>query len=335
MTLFYSTILLLSILPFPSKHNNMTQIDQKFMTQALKLARLGGRAVAPNPMVGAVIVKGGKVIGKGYHQKFGGPHAEVNAIYSVKNKADLHGSTIYVTLEPCRHQGKTPPCWNLIQSVGIVRVVCGSVDPWHGKDSEERGAKSVEQKKLTAHRSPLFAFSKGKIAKECRELNKFFFTSVEKKRPYITVKIAMSADGFVAGENGQAVHFTTKSQDQRVHELRAQHQAIMVGSNTVLLDNPHLGVRHVPGQDPLRIILDSKKRVAKTAQVFRDKNFLHVQKKIPLKTLFKQLAKKGIASVLVEPGPTLYQIFKRDGLIDELIVLKGKKKLGKGLKVDL
>ncbi|MBU0706226.1 bifunctional diaminohydroxyphosphoribosylaminopyrimidine deaminase/5-amino-6-(5-phosphoribosylamino)uracil reductase RibD [Patescibacteria group bacterium] len=296
----------------------MSKIDDKFMAQALKLAVLGGRSVAPNPMVGALIVKnlpgrpaGDRIIGKGWHQKFGGPHAEVNAIKSVRCKADLRGATLYVTLEPCRHFGKTPPCMNLIESVGITRVVCGSRDPF------QKGRRPSE-----------ITFISGPIAKKCRELNKFFFTWVTRKRPYITVKIATSADGFVAGHNGEHIHFTSRAQDKYVHQLRAQHQAIMVGSGTVISDNPSLTVRYIIGKDPLRIILDSRKRVSKNAKVFKNKNYLHITKRTPLKTLFRQLAARGIASVLVEPGPTLYASLKKVGLIDALIVLKGSKKIG-------
>lgn len=288
------------------------------MQEALKLAKKGQYQVAPNPMVGAVIVKNGKIIGRGYHQKFGGPHAEVNAINSVKRKAELSGATLYVTLEPCRHHGKTPPCLDLIKSVGITRIVCGSRDPFQ-----------------TGRRPAGMIFLKGPIAKKCEELNKFFFTWVTLKRPYITVKIATSADGFVAGPGGTPIHFTSPAQDRRVHQLRAAHQAIMVGSGTVLADNPSLTVRHVKGPDPLRVILDSHKRVPKSAKVFRDKNFLHVTLRTPFKTLFRQLATDGIASVLVEPGPTLYAALKKTGLIDELIVLKGKKKIHHGIGMDL
>lgn len=290
------------------------------MAKALELAKKGCRAVAPNPMVGAVIVKNGKIIGKGYHQKFGGPHAEVQAVHSVKNGGDLVDSTLYVTLEPCRHQGKTPPCSKLIESVGISRVVCGSMDPFQKSDE---------------HRAVSVGLLKGKINKECRELNKFFLTWVEKKRPFITVKIAISADGFVAGKDGHPVHFTSKKQDTYVHELRAQHQAILVGSQTVLMDNPHLGVRHVKGPDPLRVILDSKNQVPKSFQVFRDENVYHVQKRLPLKTLFRDLGKMGISSVLVEPGPTLYSLLKKEGLVDELIVLRGRKKIHEGMSLNL
>ena len=288
------------------------------MVQALKLAALGDRAVAPNPMVGAIIVKNGKIIGKGHHKKFGGPHAEVNAVKSVKRKSDLQDATLYVTLEPCRHHGKTPPCQNLISSVGISIVICGSRDPFQ----KGRRSKGV-------------SFIDGPIAKKCKELNKFFFTWITKKRPYITVKIATSADGFVAGPNGEQIHFTSKTQDKFTHQLRANHQAIMVGSGTVIADNPSLTVRHIKGADPLRIILDSRKRVPKTAKVFKNKNFLHITKKIQLKTLFRKLAKDGISSVFAEPGPTLYASLKKSGLIDELIVLKGKKKIKVGLQMKI
>lgn len=305
----------------------MSKADNKFMAQALRLAALGGRTVAPNPMVGAVIVKNGKIIGKGYHQKFGEPHAEVNAINSVKRKADLQGATLYVTLEPCRHHGKTPPCLDFVESVGITKVVCGSHDPF------QNSKPCLSAGRLEVRNSKFQTFLKGKIAEECQKLNKFFFTWVNKKRPYITVKIATSADGFVAGPNGKQVHFTSKAQDKLTHQLRAQHQAIMVGSGTVIADNPSLTVRHIIGTDPLRIILDSKKRVPKSAKVFKNKHYLYIAKKIPLKTLFQKLAKDGIASILVEPGPTLYAALKKANLIDELIILKGKKKIHQGLSI--
>ena len=288
------------------------------MAQALKPAALGGRAVAPNPMVGALIVKSGKIIGRGYHQKFGGPHAEVLAIRSVKRKADLIGATLYVTLEPCRHHGKTPPCLDLIEKVGIKKIICGSRDPFQ---------KGKRPKNLI--------FLTGPVAKKCQELNKFFFTWVTKKRPYITVKIATSADGFVAGPHGEQIHFTSKEQDKLTHRLRAAHQAIMVGSGTVLSDDPSLTVRHVKGQDPLRIVLDSENRVPKNARVFKDKNYLHITEKTSLKILFRKLAAQGIASVLIEPGPTLYAALKKTGVIDKLIVLRGKKKIKVGLPLKI
>lgn len=293
----------------------MPKTDNKFMKQALNLAELGGKNVAPNPMVGAVIVKGGKVIGKGYHKKFGGPHAEVNAIKSVKNKKDLIGATIYATLEPCQHHGKTPPCLDLINNVGIKRIVCGSADPFQKKKK--------------------FEFLKDEVADKCRELNKYYYKWITKKMPYITAKIAISADGFVAGNNGEPIKITNKKQDIEVHKLRAKNQAIMVGSNTVINDNPHLGVRLITGKDPLRIILDTKNRVPKNSKVFRDKNVLHINKKIALKKLFLNLAKQGISSILIEPGPAFYGVLKKEKLIDELIIFTGKKKIKEGIKITL
>ena len=296
----------------------MKQQDEKYLKRALMLAQRGGRAVAPNPMVGAVIVKDNVVVGEGYHKEFGGPHAEVMAINSVKDPADLKDSTLYVTLEPCRHYGKTPPCQELIDEVGIAKVICGSHDPF------QRG---FGQKFHT--------FMTGDAAKPYEDLNRFYFTWVTKHRPYITVKIAMSADGFIAGPEGQAVHFTSTIQDKAVHNLRAQHQAILVGSNTVVLDNPRLTVRYVQGKDPLRIILDSRKKVPRDSKVFADDNYLHIKKRVSLRDLMKDLAEKGISSVLVEPGPKLYQALKEAGLIDELIVLKGKKKIKEGIAIKL
>lgn len=317
----------------------MIKMDEKHMQHALQLARLGGRAVAPNPMVGAVIVKGGKVIGEGYHRAFGDLHAEIEAIQSVKKKMDLEGATMYVTLEPCRHFGKTPPCLDFVGVMGVKRVVCGSRDPF------QQGFQVPDLKSQ-------IEFLNGEVNEKCQELNKFFLTWVSKRRPYITVKIAVSADGFVAGVDGKPVHLTTAGQDEEVHQLRAQHQAIMVGINTVLNDDPRLDVRLVKGRDPLRIVLDSELRIPSDAKVLKDDNHLiatcreqckkgmniwksPTKKKVCLRRLFKHLGEQGISSVLVEPGPTLYKSLKKQGLIDELIIYKGKKRLSKGLRIDL
>ncbi len=298
----------------------MSKVDEKFMLQAIKLAKLGKRLVAPNPMVGAIIVKDGKILGKGYHQKFGAWHAEVNAINAVGCNNQLHGATMYVTLEPCRHHGKTPPCQDYIESVGISRVVCGCRDPFQ---------KSKRSSKLS------YEFLEGDLAEQCEQLNRFFFTWIKKKRPFITVKIALSSDGFVAGVDGQTIHFTSKSQDEYVHQLRSEHQAIMVGAGTVLSDNPFLTVRHVEGLDPLRIILDAENNIPNTANVFKDVNYLHIKKQVLLPQFFSQLAKDNIASILVEAGPTLYKELKTLNLIDDLILLKGKGKINQGLRIKL
>ncbi len=324
-----------------------------YMQRALELAKKGGRAVAPNPMVGAVIVKDGEIIGEGYHQIFGAPHAEVNAIQSVQNKENLKDSTLYVTLEPCRHHGKQPPCHDLLEKSGIKKIFIGSRDPFQKPSNGQNFKFDIK-------------FLEGEIASECKNLNKFFFRWITKKRPFITVKVATSADGFVAGESGQTIHFTSPEQDKQVHQLRADHQAILVGINTILNDDPYLNVRHIKGLDPLRVIVDSHLKISLNAKVLKDKNVLiattcltkqkncpsSVQekklklqengfniweseglKRVDLNGLFVYLAQKGISSALVEPGPTLYASLKKEQLIDELIVLKGKKNLEKGLKI--
>jgi len=331
---------------FFSRKEEMT-ISEKYMEQALKLARLGGRDVVPNPMVGAVIVKDGKMIGRGYHQKFGGPHAEIYAIRSAKRPNNLKGATMYITLEPCRHEGKTPPCIQAIQDAGIKKVVCGSRDPL------QRGLKIKDLRLKIGYLS-------GQVAKECEKLNKFYFIWAKKNRPYITVKIAMSADRFVADSDGRPVRFTTKKEDIEIHKLRAKHQAILVGINTVLTDDPRLTVRLAEGEDPLRIILDSNLQIPVGAQVLRTPKALVAATKsaapiraerlksigikvwvssskeqVSLKKLFNYLAKEGISSVLVEPGPTLYRSLKKEKLIDELVVYRGKEKLKKGLRIRL
>lgn len=294
--------------------------QQDYIEIALELAKKGKRAVDPNPMVGAVIVKNNQIIGQGYHRVFGGPHAEVEAVNSVKNKADLRGASIYVTLEPCRHHGKTPPCQDLIKSVGISRVFYGSSDPF-----QLASPTSIpESVKLT-----------GEIPDKCQELNKHFFTWVTKKRPYITVKIAVSADGFIAHSDGSPVHLTSPEQDKKVHQLRADHQAIMVGSNTVLNDDPALTVRHVKGPNPTRIILDTHRKVSKEARVFDDNNFLHLTEPRPIQEQFEYIAQQNISSVFVEPGPTLYQVLKEAALIDNLIVIRSSTVLGEGLPISI
>ncbi|MBI5412463.1 bifunctional diaminohydroxyphosphoribosylaminopyrimidine deaminase/5-amino-6-(5-phosphoribosylamino)uracil reductase RibD [Candidatus Peregrinibacteria bacterium] len=329
------------------------------MKLALDLARRGGSSVAPNPMVGAVIVKDGKVIGQGYHRFFGGPHAEAEAIRSVKHSADLVGATLYVTLEPCDSFGKQPPCTRAIEKAGIMRVVAGSRDPSMKESRIKNQELRIKGKKQELR------MMKGEIAEECERLNKFFFKWVRTKMPYLTAKVAVSADGFMAGEHGKFIRITTTEQDREVHALRASHQAIMVSATTVINDDSHLGVRprrgplggHVPGEDPLRIIIDSHLRSPLSAKVFRNTHTLLVclgtnpikqikryadlgisvwcapgRSHVSLKALFRYLGKRGVSSILAEPGPTFYSILKKAGLIDETIAFHGKGKIGKGLR---
>lgn len=334
--------------------DNLDSLSTKefLMRKAIEMAKKSGIRVAPNPMVGAIIVNDGQIIGQGVHKEYGGDHAEINALKSVKEKKKIEGSTMIVTLEPCRHYGQTPPCLLSVYNSGVNRLIIGSKDPFQKKFNCPQWEIPTE-------------FLKGKIAKECKLLNKYFFTFVEKKRPFITVKIAVTPDGFVSGHSRQRVHITDDNQNEFVHNLRVNHQAILVGFNTAILDNPQLNVRHyrqpvyntfIP--QPKRIILDSRLEIPLSYKVFKDSNYLvattpsglqnrpHLhakenlwvsptQNRISLPKLFKFLAQQKISSVLVEPGPTLYYSLKRLGLIDEKIILKGKKKIGSGLRINI
>ncbi|MFM7725884.1 MAG: bifunctional diaminohydroxyphosphoribosylaminopyrimidine deaminase/5-amino-6-(5-phosphoribosylamino)uracil reductase RibD, partial [Flavobacteriales bacterium] len=221
------------------------------MQRAIELAAYGEGYVAPNPLVGCVIVHEGKVIGEGFHRQYGEAHAEVNAIASVERKELLRDSTLYVTLEPCAHFGKTPPCSNRILESKIPRVVIGCRDPFaavNGKGIEQLRLAGVEVITDVLH-------------EQCRHLNRRFFTFHEKKRPYVILKWAQSADGFmdIDRTSGQVGSFMISSVDTQVlvHSWRAQEAAILVGKNTFLNDNPSLTVRKATGRNPLRVVLSS------------------------------------------------------------------------------
>ena len=213
-------------------------IDEKYMRRCIQLARNGICHAAPNPMVGAVIVRDGKIIGEGYHVRCGEGHAEVNAIASVKDESLLKDATIYVSLEPCSHYGKTPPCADLIIRKGIPRVVVGCVDPFS----------LVAGRGIQKLRDAGIEVTVGVLEKECRELIRAFVTFNLKKRPYITLKWAQSADGFldIRREDGNAVRLSTPLSTLAVHKMRAEQKAILVGRRTALLDNPSLMVRTKP-----------------------------------------------------------------------------------------
>lgn len=223
-------------------------IDEKYMRRCIQLARNGICHAAPNPMVGAVIVRDGEIIGEGYHVRCGEGHAEVNAIASVKDESLLKDATIYVSLEPCSHYGKTPPCADLIIRKGIPRVVVGCVDPFS----------LVAGRGIQKLRDAGIEVTVGVLEKECRELIRAFVTFNLKKRPYITLKWAQSADGFldIRREDGNAVRFSTPLSTLAVHKMRAEQKAILVGRRTALLDNPSLTVREWYGQNPLRLVID-------------------------------------------------------------------------------
>ncbi|MDE5586708.1 MAG: bifunctional diaminohydroxyphosphoribosylaminopyrimidine deaminase/5-amino-6-(5-phosphoribosylamino)uracil reductase RibD [Muribaculaceae bacterium] len=280
-------------------------IKEKFMRRALQLARLGEGLVSPNPMVGAVIVAADDlIIGEGYHHRFGGPHAEVCAIRSVK-PADRHllaDATIYVTLEPCSHYGKTPPCAKLIIDTGIPRVVVGSADPF--PEVAGRGIRMLREAGVEVVEDVL--------REECDELNVRFLTAHRLGRPWIQLKWAQSADGFMAGVNEDGrpfpVKFSTPVSSVWMHRRRSMVDAIMVGKNTLEIDRPRLDCRHWPGRAPQR-----------------------VAPRHDLEAQMRELYKDGVTSLMVEGGPTLLRSFIELGLYDDVRIEVAEKKLGTGL----
>lgn len=286
------------------------------MQRALRLAEQAKGWTNPNPMVGAILVKDGERIGEGYHSKFGAGHAEVEAIKNAT--ASPEGATLYVTLEPCCHQGKTPPCTEAIIEAGITKVIVAVRDP----------SEKVCGKGIGALREAGIEVEVGLLEKEARELNRFFFTFHEKKRPFITLKAAISLDGKIAESKDKQTMLTGMPAQRYLHELRHEHQAILVGAGTVLTDDPHLGVRHVEGQDPLRIILAGKRKLAKKLQIFRDKNVLILEDKT-IPEILHELYEKEISSVLVEGGQQVFESFLAAKMVDELQLFLAPLFLGK------
>ncbi len=293
-----------------------TDSDYHFMRRALQLAKAGRGHVSPNPMVGAVIVDpAGRIIGEGWHRRFGGPHAEVNAVRSV-SEADrmlLGASTIYVTLEPCSHYGKTPPCAKLLVECGIGRVVIAAGDP--NPKVSGRGVAMLKQAGIRV--------DEGLLAQEAWELNRPFMTAHSLHRPFVTLKWAQSADGYMArivGGEKAPVRFSTSISSQLVHVRRANHDAIAVGAGTVLADNPRLDVRLIEGRSPIPVIFDRHKLInAENCGIYS--KCIHITDGRPLEDVLGSLyAEKGISSVLVEGGASLLREFVDAGLWDEAYV---------------
>jgi len=300
--------------------------------------------VAPNPMVGCVIVLNGKIIGEGFHQNYGQAHAEVNAINSVKNVKLLEDSTLYVTLEPCAHHGLTPPCSDLIVQKKIPKVVIGTSDPFDavaGKGIEKLQKAGIDVKT-------------GILQEECRELNKRFFTFHEKKRPYIILKWAQTQDGFIDIERtkknyGEPTWITGNLALRLVHKIRSEENAILVGRKTAEKDNPSLTVRHWPGNSPIRLLIDKNLYLSESLHLF-DKSqktfvFNAIKNKVDLnlnlvKIDFKKeiitqitdfLFEEKILSVVIEGGKQLLESFIDLNLWDEAHVFTGNKFFGTGI----
>lgn len=310
------------------------------MQRCFDLARLGTGMVAPNPMVGCVIVADDRVIGEGWHQAYGQAHAEVNAIEAVKQvgRLLLKDATLYVNLEPCTHYGNTPPCTDRIIQEGIPRVVIANtdVDP------------RVAGKGIAQLRKAGIEVITGVLEMEGLHLNRHFFTFHQKKRPYIALKWAQTKDGFI-GRNGERTSISGEVALRFTHQLRAKHAGILVGSTTALIDNPALTVRHANGRDPVRILIDDNLRVPDDARLFNmpgkvivcnemreettgNIQYIRIDQHKPLlPQLIKILHQQAIQSILVEGGAYTLQQFINDGLWDETFVYEAPIVLGNGV----
>ncbi|QDO95612.1 bifunctional diaminohydroxyphosphoribosylaminopyrimidine deaminase/5-amino-6-(5-phosphoribosylamino)uracil reductase RibD [Formosa sediminum] len=311
------------------------KIHEKYINRCIEIGENGLGTTRPNPMVGCVIVRNHAIIGEGYTSPYGGPHAEVNAIQSVKDKSLLKDATLYVTLEPCSHFGKTPPCSDLIIKHNIPKVVIGTID-----DNSLVAGKGIEKLKAAGCEVTV-----GVLEHECKQHHKRFFTFHNKKRPYIILKWAESADGFLSPKTKneqKPVWITNTYSRQLVHKWRAEEQAILVGANTVLQDNPSLTVRDWSGLHPTRIVIDTYNNLPKDSAIFNtsaktirlteaDLNTSEPLAKQICNTLYKQ----KITSVIIEGGSKTLQTFIDENLWDEARVFYGTNSFLEGTKAPL
>ncbi|MFC0656736.1 bifunctional diaminohydroxyphosphoribosylaminopyrimidine deaminase/5-amino-6-(5-phosphoribosylamino)uracil reductase RibD [Mongoliitalea lutea] len=312
--------------------------DFVYMQRALELAELGRASVSPNPMVGCVIVHEDQVIGEGFHEYYGGPHAEPNAVLQVSNAALLKESTVYVTLEPCAHWGKTPPCANLLIQHQVKKVVIGAVD-----SNPLVGGKGIQ-----LLREAGIEVITGVLESKVREQNRRFFTYMEKKRPYILLKWAETADGFIARTNYDSKWISNPYSRQLVHQWRSEEDAILVGKNTVIFDNPSLNVRDWVGKNPTRIILASSLDWNHPYHVLdgsiptiifnQEKNgeeanttFIKVKDCKDISDILRRLQEKKIGSILIEGGSQLLHSFIALDLWDEARIFQSTQTFGDGI----
>jgi diaminohydroxyphosphoribosylaminopyrimidine deaminase/5-amino-6-(5-phosphoribosylamino)uracil reductase len=324
--------------------------DEFYMRRALKLAKKGRGRVSPNPMVGAVIVKEGRIIGEGYHECCGENHAEINAI----NRAteSVAGTTVYVTMEPCSHHGRTPPCVERLIAEKPARVVIGASDP--NPLVAGRGIRALKKHRI--------AVTVGVMEAACRQLNEVFFKFISSGLPFVTLKYAQTLDGRIATATGHSQWVSSPPSLRLAHALRAVHDAILVGAGTVLADDPELTVRLVKGRNPLRIVLDVDLRLPLTSRVLKNQaqartmvvtspdappekmaalhgmgiDTLCVDETSPghidLGKLLRALGDREIASILVEGGAAVLTSFLKEGLADRLVVIVAPKIIGKGIE---
>jgi len=321
--------------------------DIKYMQRALELAALGRYYTRPNPMVGAVIVHKNRIIGEGYHQKSGEPHAEVIAVNSVKNRNLLKESVLYVTLEPCSHYGKTPPCAQMIIDEAIPCVVVGTIDT----------SSRVSGKGVKMMRAAGCEVITGVLEKECRELNKRFFTFHEKGRPYIVLKWAESDDGYmdIIRDDSAIMEGPTwiTGDDERilVHKWRAEEHSVIIGDHTAVIDDPSLDVRYWSGNNPVRVVLSETGNLPHNLKLLKDEMctilFTYNEEEVngnnveiirlnkcgdDLHQILSELIRRDIQSLLVEGGANTLTRFISKGMWDEARVFRGKKSFGEGLK---
>lgn len=321
--------------------------DERFMREALVLAKKGIGRTSPNPAVGAVIVKNGRIIARGFHKKSGRPHAEIEAFKNARGL--VKGATLYVTLEPCCHYGKTPPCTDAIIRSGIKRVVAGMLDP----------NRLVAGKGIGILKRAGIDVATGVLQEECAKLNKWYIKYITKKMPYVTLKLAMSIDGRIATAGGESKWITGTEARRHAHRMRSEADAVMVGVNTVLKDDPALTVRLVKGKNPARVIVDSSLRTPLNAHAFDNvknarliifttraasgdkiqkaqakgaevvivpktkigvdpKKGVDPKRGVDLKRVLKELGLRGICSLLVEGGGALGASLIKAGLVDKV-----------------
>ncbi len=322
----------------------ITERDKIYMKRCFELARKGKGMTRTNPMVGCVIVHDDRIIGEGYHHEFGGPHAEVIAIRSVKDSSLFPHATLYCSLEPCAHHGKTPPCSILIRQKGIRRVVVANLDPFP----------SVNGKGVKDMKSGGIQVETGCLADEGAFLNRRFLRYVQGKRPYVILKWAQSADGFIdlerEDEDREGPRWITSKLGQTlVHKWRSEEAAIMVGTNTVVADNPRLNVRRWSGEDPLRVTIDRKGRIQDSAHILDGSQdtimftespekysgrirSIHIDLSYELEDLLEELHSLQVISLFVEGGARLHRSFIESGLWDEARVFTGKMTFSQGVE---
>jgi len=342
-----------------AKSEPYTKEDKIWMQRALSLAERGRGYVSPNPLVGAVIVdENGEVIGEGYHERFGHDHAEVAAVKSVKNQKQLKNATLYVTLEPCAHYGKTPPCAEMLAELPLKRIVIAMKDP--NQHTDGKGIRRLKKSGIKVET--------GLLEGEAKNLNEFWLHYLNFNRPFVTLKIAQTADGYIAAPNGDSTWISCRESRKMVHRWRSVYDAVMVGRNTAHIDNPSLTVRHVEGRNPKRVLIDGPLELKRELNLLSDEHeektilITHNREKAAdmedpmlkmlqsnyfrgdmliveedeghadLKQALGKLADKGITSVIVEGGQNLSTALLKKGLVDRLQIFIAPKLLGGGTK---